>query len=83
LNVQEGNASRVKASKAGPEELRILAFLVSAAKSIEEISRETNVPLQTCYRIIDRLIDVGLIAAEHDSDLYGHETTRFRRHSVV
>ena len=66
-----------------PEDLAILALLSLAPKSINELSSETKVPMEKCHRLVEWLMDIGLIRAEHESDAYGHETIRFVRFSSV
>jgi len=83
LNNQESLTARSRESEVAPEGVRVLRLLMLAPKSVYEISFQTGIPLEECHRIIDRLLEVGLIIEQRDSDLYGHQTTRFRRHSVV
>jgi hypothetical protein len=59
-------------------ELKILASTRSRPKMIEEISSETHIPPAECRDRIVGLIDLGLLALEHDSDLYGHELLKVR-----
>ena len=66
-----------------PEDLAILALLSLAPKSINELSSETKVPMEKCHRLVEWLMDIGLIRAQHDSDAYGHEIIRFVRFSRV
>jgi len=63
------------------DELRILASIESRPKLIEEISSVTKIPAQECRDKVDLLMDLGLVAVEHDSDLYGHELLKVRRRS--
>ena len=60
------------------EEVKILASISRRALLIEEISSETDIPLETCRQKVVDLIDLGVMAVEHDSDLYGHEFVRYR-----
>lgn len=64
-------------------DLKVIEVLSSSsvAKSIEEISSEAGTLTQECRRIVDDLIDIGLVSEVHDSDAYGHEIIRFRRRS--
>jgi DNA-binding IclR family transcriptional regulator len=62
-----------------PEELKILALIESGPKFIEEIASASKIPPQECRDKVDLLVDLGLVAVEHDSDLYGHELLKIRR----
>ena len=66
-------------SSTSPDELKILATIESEAKLIENISRDTQIPLEQCRVKIKGLVDLGLLVVEHDSDLYGHEVVKVRR----
>jgi DNA-binding IclR family transcriptional regulator len=81
LTVETKRTLHSKFSEEAPEELRILDSLALAPKSVDEISMETNITAEKCSRIIEELIDVGLIRASRDSDAYGHETIRYKRSS--
>jgi len=63
------------------DELRILTLIESGPKLIEEISSATKIPARECRDKVDLLMDLGLVAVEHDSDLYGHELLKVRRRS--
>ena len=58
------------------EEARILAS-TSTPKLLDEISSETNIPLDICEKKVMELVDLGLLTVQHDSDLYGHEFVRY------
>ncbi len=60
------------------DELKILASTEFEPKLIENISQETQIPLEQCRDKIAGLVDLGLLVVEHDSDLYGHEVVRIR-----
>ena len=75
------DVSTVKLVDRSGELMSILAGISSKAQSIDEISLETGVPKDTCQRILDDLIEIGLVKERCDSDAYGHLTIRFRRNS--
>ncbi|MDG6907870.1 MAG: hypothetical protein JRN20_19025 [Nitrososphaerota archaeon] len=59
------------------EEVKILASTSSTPKLMDEISLETNIPLDICEKKVMDLVDLGLLTVQHDSDLYGHELVRY------
>ena len=63
-------------------ERKILASTIAKAKSIEEISSETRIPLETCREKVLELANLGLLVSENDSDLYGHRIEKYRRASL-
>ncbi|MCL4519813.1 MAG: helix-turn-helix domain-containing protein [Thaumarchaeota archaeon] len=40
---------------------KIVVTALSAAKSVEEISRENGIPISTCYRRVRELVDMGIL----------------------
>ncbi len=60
------NAKAVEVVKALSDEYsrRIVLSIISASLPIEEISREQNIPISTCYRRIHELQHYGIIKAE-------------------
>jgi predicted transcriptional regulator len=66
-------------SKTSPDELKILASTELEPKFIENISRDTQIPLERCRTEVAGLVDLGLLVVDHDSDLYGHEVVKIRR----
>ncbi len=40
---------------------KIVASAASAAKSVEEISKENGIPISTCYRRVRELVDTGIL----------------------
>ena len=67
-----------RGSNALPDELKILASTESEPKLMENISQDTEIPLERCRVEIAGLVDLGLLVVEHDSDLYGHELVKVR-----
>lgn len=82
MNAQAPSAKVVEKKKA-PVELRILETISTTPKPICEISSETSIAIEECRRVLDDLMDIGLVIERHDSDAYGHEIIRFRRHCRV
>jgi len=75
------DVTTVKLVERSADLMSILAGISSKTQSIDEISQETGVPKDTCRRILDDLIEIGLVKERRDSDAYGHLTVRFRRNS--
>lgn len=59
-----GAAEAVSKAISDPSQRRILACTASKAKSVEEISSETGIPLATCYRHVHALRDARLLAVK-------------------
>jgi predicted transcriptional regulator len=76
---EKGTGNNREGTSTSPDELKILASTESDAKLIENISRDTQIPLERCRLKINGLVDLGLLVVEHDSDLYGHEVVKVRR----
>lgn len=43
---------------------KILLSAISAAKSVEDLSKENDIPLSTCYRRVHELIDARILLVE-------------------
>ncbi|MGD1055113.1 MAG: hypothetical protein ABR867_03420 [Nitrososphaerales archaeon] len=43
---------------------KILLSAIPAAKSVEDISRENDIPLSTCYRRVHELLDAQILIVE-------------------
>ncbi len=43
---------------------RILVATVSQAKSVEDLSRENNIPLSTCYRRVHDMMEGGVLIVQ-------------------
>lgn len=43
---------------------KILLSAISTSKSVEELSRENDIPLSTCYRRVHDLIDEGFVVMD-------------------
>lgn len=63
-----------------PKELRILRAISKAPKSIDEISSETGIASEECRRVLDDLIDIGMVSEMRRSGADSREITRFREH---
>lgn len=43
---------------------KIILSAIPAAKSVEDLSRENNIPLSTCYRRVHELLDARVLLTE-------------------
>ncbi len=62
--LEPGVAEAVARAISDETERKILVSTAGKAKSIEEISVETKIPLATCYRKVHTLTSLGLLAVE-------------------
>ena len=46
---------------------RVLATMVRKARAVKDISQETELPLPTTYRHVNRLLDQGLVVVERSA----------------
>ena len=48
---------------------RIMLAAAASSKSVESISKESNIPLSTCYRRINELLDAGALVVERVAEM--------------
>ena len=67
---------------------KILLSAISVSKSVEELSRQNDIPLSTCYRRVHELLDGGLLVMDRivvtpDGKRYEMLRSAYKGFSVV
>ena len=67
---------------------KILLSAIASSKSVEELSRQNDIPLSTCYRRVHELLDDGLLVMDRivvtpDGKRYEMLRSAYKGFSVV